>query len=183
MPNIKPFRTVNEYDVLNLFAYSGTLPVVAGTFVRILSGWEPGQELSELGSVGASYANTVSLRYGIAAKVGMTNLTGYSSIGMLLNDVRELDENGEKLIFKPRKAAEMQCVISGLAVPIATAGIFLYSGINGTPVAGNPAYSTGDGQLSTTPSPSSGQHAVAERVGTFLGPKSSNGFALFKLEL
>ena len=49
-------------------------------------------------------------------------------LGMLLYDVREDDENGEKLIFNPRKAAENDYVISGQAVPILTRGIVLYSG-------------------------------------------------------
>jgi len=70
----------------------------------------------------------------------------------LLNDVREVDENGEKLIFKPRKAAEMQCAVSGQAVPIAIRGVFLYSGIAGDPTAQGVAYATGDGGLSTTAS-------------------------------
>ena len=183
MPNIQPFRTLSEYDIVNMYAYSGALPVTKGTFVRILNGWDTSQELSELGSVGASYQNTVSLRYGVAARVGTTNATGLSSLGILLNDVRETDENGEKLIFNPRKASEMQVVLSGQAVPIAMKGIFLYSGCNGTPTAGAPAYSTGDGGLSTAPSQTSGNNPIAELVGKFLGPKNTAGHVLFKLDL
>jgi len=109
-------------------------------FVSIQSGWDTSQEFNELGAVGAAYANTVSLRYGVKAQVAKHSATGTRPFGMLLYDVRETDENGEKLIYKPRKAAEMQCAISGQAVPVVRRGMFLYSGIAGTPTAGAAAY-------------------------------------------
>lgn len=177
MPNIQPFRDVNEHDVVNLYAYSGTLPVTKGTIVIIQSGWEPSQELSELGAVGQAYGNTVSLRYGVAAQVAKHSVTGTRPFGMLLNDVRETDENGEKLIYKPRKAAEMQCVLSGQTVPVVRRGLFLYSGIAGTPSAGGTAYATGDGGLSAT-----ANDTVAEKVGVFLGRKNAKGHALVFLD-
>jgi len=180
MPNIQPFRTLNEYDVINLYRYSGTLPVTKGTVVAIQSGWDTSQELSELGAVASTYANTVSLRYGVVAAVKTHNTTGSHPLGILLNDVREVDENGEKLIFKPRKAAEMQCAVSGQAVPIAKRGMFLYSGINGTPTAGAAVYATGDGALST--SATSTTNAVEEKVGVFLGAKNAQGHALVFLD-
>jgi hypothetical protein len=181
MPNIQPFRTLNEYDIVNLYAYSGSLPVTKGTVVRIVgSGWDTTQEIQELGSVGASYSNTVSLRYGVASKVAQHSATGTACFGILLNDVREFDENGEKLIFNPRKAAEMQVAVSGQAVPIAVRGMFLYSGIAGAPTPGATAYATGDGGLSTTASAT--VHASTETVGKFLGVKNAQGHALVFLD-
>jgi len=80
---------------------------------------------------GNSYAGTLSLRYNLLAEVvkfpGTTDdgLTVPRPLGMLLHDVRTLDENGEDLRYNPRKADEMNVVVPGQAVPIVTRGIFL----------------------------------------------------------
>jgi hypothetical protein len=97
---------------------------------------------------------------------------------MTLLDIRELDENGEKLAFNPRKVAEMGVVISGQSVPVLTRGTVLYSGVTAT--AGQVAQIAfaGNGELvaSTT------LLAGATKVGTFLGT-SVNGIAPLKIEL
>jgi hypothetical protein len=174
MPNLRPFRDYDEHDVVNLFAYSGSLPVTKGTIVKIVgNGWKNTDELDMLGSPGASYGNTVSERYGVAAKVGTAG-SGEAGLGVLLYDVKETDENGEKLIFNPRKAAEMGVAISGQAVPVATRGVFLYSGVAGTPVAGGAAYWNGSEISSVT---------GANSIGTFLGAKDSDGNVLVKINL
>jgi hypothetical protein len=49
---------------------------------------------------------------------------GVRPLGILLRDIRNKDENGENLLYYPEKKAELQCVVSGEAVPIATKGIF-----------------------------------------------------------
>jgi hypothetical protein len=180
MPNLRPFRVVDEHDVVNLFKFSGTLPASKGTMVYIHSGWDADQDLQLLGSPGASFNNTVSQRYGVTARVAACNDSGQAAVGLLLYDVRETDENGEKLIFNPAKAAQMQCVLSGQAVPFATKGIFLYSGVGGTPVAGSPAYLGTDGGIT-----SAGllYNTTVTKVGSFLGQKDGRGFILFKLDL
>ena len=43
---------------------------------------------------------------------------------MTLNQTLLTDENGEKLLYNPVKRAELQAVLSGQAVPVATRGIF-----------------------------------------------------------
>ena len=53
--------------------------------------------------------------------------SGNAALGILLRDVREEDENGEKIRFYPEKKAELQCVASGEAVPVATKGIFTFT--------------------------------------------------------
>lgn len=176
---LKPFRDYSEHDVINLFSYSGNqdaLGVVAykGTVVKVVgSGFMPvavpfsglnGTVPVDLeGAVGASYPNTVSTRYAVTAKVGAAS-SGDNAIGITLYDVRELDENGEKLVFNPRKAAEMNVVISGQAVPVLTRGVISYSGsdIASTANPGDGVYlSTNAGELSTT-------NNLAGRVGTLL---------------
>jgi hypothetical protein len=98
---------------------------------------------------------------------------------MLLYSVRETDENGEKLIYNPRKAIENNWVISGCGVNIVTKGVFLYSGVGGTVTVGANAYLNSNAEISVTGDSAS----TATKVGKFLGPKDSNGVVLFKLEL
>ena len=49
---------------------------------------------------------------------------GIKPLGILLRDVRNKDENGENLLYYPEKKEELQCVVSGEAVPVATRGLF-----------------------------------------------------------
>lgn len=180
MPIIKPFRDVNEHDVINLYAFSGNssaLPVSKGTFVKVIgSGWRATDEqLVMLGSVGSSYNNTVSQRYGVLPKVAVA-ASGDTPIGMMLYDVRSVDENGEVLLYNPRKQAEMQCVLSGQAVPIAIRGMFLYSGILGTVTAGQTLYPDDLGGLRAN-------GAAGAAIATALGAKDDNGFALIKINI
>ena len=181
MPNIKPLRDVDEHVVINLFAFSGALPVSKGTLVRIETGYDAGADPLSLaaGTVGQSYQNTVSTRWVVPHKVSTAG-TGDRPIGMLLYDVRETDENGELLIFKPRKRWEMQTALSGEAVPILTKGLVLYTGVanNQSPTGGALAYIGAAGVLSTA-----GAGTSIVSVGRFLGPTDSNGWVLVKLEL
>jgi hypothetical protein len=174
MPNLLNFRDYDEHDVVNLFAYSGTLPVNKGTIVKIVgNGWKNTDELDMLGSPGNAYDNTVAERYGVAAKVGDA-ASGEAGLGILLYDVKETDENGEKLIFNPKKAAEMGVAISGQAVPVATRGTFLYDGVVGTPVAGASAYWDGSEISAVT---------GANVIGKFLGAKDADDNVLVKIDL
>ena len=187
--NLRPFRSYDENDVLNVFTYSGvaespSIVATKGAFVKIVApGFQPvagntlGNPIESLGPVGASYNNVVSDRYGAVPKVTLAT-SGSAVLGMTLLDIRELDENGEKLAFNPRKVAEMGVVTSGQAVPVLTRGVVLYSGVSAT--AGQVAQIAfaGQGELvaSTT------LLAGATKVGTFLGT-SVNGIAPLKIEL
>jgi len=111
----------------------------------------------------------------VTAKVVATT-SGETPVGMTLYDVKDVDENGELLKYKPRKAAEMQAVIPGQAVPVVTRGIFLIEDVGGTPAAGGVAYAGANGQVTAT-----SNNAVA--IGKFLGAKDDNNETLVKLEL
>jgi hypothetical protein len=50
--------------------------------------------------------------------------TGVPVLGMTLNQTLATDENGERLLYNPVKRAELQAVLTGQAVPVATRGIF-----------------------------------------------------------
>lgn len=188
--SLRPFRDYSEHDVLNLFAYdtsaltAGSISVTKGTLVKIGTGWknydssaELGGGLEFIGSAGTlDPTNVTSQRYGVVAKVIETT-TGETPLGMTLYDVKDADENGELLKYNPRKAAEMQAVIPGQAVPVVTRGIFLVKDVAGAPAAGGTAYAGVSGQISA----SSAGSAVA--VGKFLGAKDNNNDTLVKLEL
>ena len=195
MPTLRPFRDYDEKDVINLFGYSGafvdsSLQILAtkGTLVKVAgNGFRPDVEPIEmLGNMGAFNVNNwVGQRYGVVPKVTVCNVNGCTKpsdvpIGMLLFDVRELDENQLPLKYNPRKAAEMEAAISGQAVPIVTRGVFLYSGVvvsGGVPVqAGQPFYCGYNGTISTSgTAPTSGGVANllttpgSVPIGKFLG--------------
>jgi len=151
MPNLKGFRQYSEHDVVNLFSYSGDSTLVyKGTAVKVVGGLDLGSDtggIEALGSIGNSYSNTVSQRFGVAAKVAPAGGSD-AVLGLTLMDVRELDENGEKLVFNPRKAAEMGVVVSGQAVPVLTRGVVTYVGLTGN--AGASVYLGSAGALNTT---------------------------------
>lgn len=175
MPNIRPFQDYDEKDVINLYAFSGTLPATKGTLVKIQgNGWvSTGEANDMIGAAGEfSVGNTVAQRYGVAPKVAAAG-TGDRPLGVLLYDVRETDENGNKLIYRPQKMYEMECVLSGQAVPVLTRGVILYSGTTGTPTAGGLAYAGPSGGI---------EPFGTYTVGKFLGVKDTKGFTLIMLD-
>jgi len=186
--NLRPFRQYSENDVINLFAFSGAqenaaagIVATKGVAVKVAVGWnnQSGANPVELlGDVGASYLNVVSQRYGVAPKIQLA-ASGDAVLGLTLMDVRELDENGEKLVFKPQKAAEMGVVISGQAVPVLTKGLVTYSGASNVGV-GYVAYVSGAaGELAGA----SALPTNATKVGKWLSNNDSAGIALLKIEL
>lgn len=180
MPTFKPFEQISEYDVTNLFTYTGTFPVNKGTFVKAAgSGFIPSANMELLGGLGASYANTVSTRWGNPAKVGPVTSSGDATLGFLRYDGKETDENGEKYIYNPRKAAEQEVFVSGQTCPIVRRGLVLYSGIGGTPTANAAAYLDSNGGLNT----SGGGTTTATKVGQFLGAKDQWGCALVFIDV
>lgn len=189
--NLRPFRDYSEHEVVNLFAYSGaaensSVILTKGAAVKVSAeGFTVGptsssanQPIELLGNVGAAFPLSQSQRFGVRPKV--TLATSGDVLGLTLLDVRELDENGEKLIFNPRKAAEMNVVISGQAVPVLTRGVILYSGDGiAAATAGQHAVVSGSaGELANT----STLRTNEVSVGKFLGNAVSNT-ALIKIAL
>ena len=186
---LMPFRDYSEHDVINLFAFGdrsvtlGTSTVVyAGSAVKVQTGWSNTNELELLGDVGAAYANTVSERYGVTADVQYTEGgADEAALGLTLYDVREFDENGEALKFNPRKQDELQAVLSGQAVPIATRGVFLMATGAWASSAGilqdNDVFATGDGKVTSL-----GAKAVNNRIGRTLGGPDADGSVLVKFD-
>ena len=143
-----PFRQYSEHDVINMFAL-GTGYVNeslstsdngdAGVFVTIESGnlnvdtivYDSAYS-SYLGKtdypfVGANQYPSVSLKIKPAT-------SGDALLGITLRQTAQNDENGEKLLYYPQKAEELQCVLPGQSVPVATRGVFTFTSgaFNGT---------------------------------------------------
>jgi len=176
MATLRPFRQVNEHDVIGLFAFKTsdlTTATIAtkGAVVKIQSGWKATDELTLDSEIGASFGNVTSPRFNVPATVELCGQTD-TPIGILLQDVKNLDENGEALKFNPRKAAEIGAVIPGQSVPIATKGIFLLSGVGGAPAAGAKLHTAAAGDLSTTSANG------AKQVGICLGAADTNSCTL-----
>lgn len=130
-----PFRQYSEHDVINLFANDtvDSTPSTngngsAGVFVKVSAGnldLDPityATNDTVLGKtdypfLGAAQYPSVPLTFTAAT-------AGSPVLGITLNQTLLTDENGEKLLYNPVKRAELQSVLSGQAVPVATRGIF-----------------------------------------------------------
>jgi hypothetical protein len=187
---LEPFRDYSEHDVLNLFAFGDeavalntTTTVYAGSCVKVKTGWSASNETQDMiGNVGAGYANTISQRWGVASDVQYTaGGADEAALGITLYDVREYDENQEALKFNPRKQDELQCSLSGQAVPIATRGVFLMATGAWASSAGivqdQDVFATGNGQVTNV-----GAKAVNNRIGRTLGGPSTDGSVLVKFD-
>ena len=200
---LRPYRDYSEHDVVNLFAFDGAqnadgVIATAGTVVKVAgNGFQPVADKSLGGGTGflgtipvdlggtlsiPGLSNVVSNRYVLTAKVQAAN-SGSAPLGVTLISTQELDENGEKLVFNPRKAAEKGVVISGQAVPVLTRGIIVYSGTeidNAASVgAGVFISNLNAGELSTVDSTANGA-TPTNKVGTLLSKPVQN-IALIKL--
>ena len=60
MPTLRPFRNIDEKDVVNRYAFSGTYPQNKGILVALTgSGWVSNVDPTEmLGAPGAAFGNT-----------------------------------------------------------------------------------------------------------------------------
>jgi hypothetical protein len=181
---IKPFRSYDEHDVVNLFAFDGTAN--KGTLVKVSTGWSNTDSNGGITPVAnphaASYNGTVSQYHVLTPRVTEAGTGDAAPLGVMLNDVRITDDNGEYLIYKPARAAELSAVASGQAVPVLTKGLILYkvAGIS----AGHVAFSGPNGTITGAATvPGANTPATRTVVGKFLGATDSDGFALLKLDL
>lgn len=173
MPDLKAFRSYSENDVINLFAHTA-VSVKKGTVVKIdgNNGFQPVSSDNnstpvEISSYFDNDANLVSPMWGAVAKVTSVTAVADKAIGITLLDVQEVDENGEKLIFNPRKAAEKNVVIAGHVVPVLTKGVVLYQAaaadLPTSAVAGVDVYFNATASLTTA------SVVGSQKVGQLLG--------------
>jgi hypothetical protein len=182
MPNLLPFRDYSEHEVINL--YSCNTVATKGSLVKLIT--PVGKNVLNLSdiSVGNKFPNTINNNFDIIGQVEI--VTAYndvpSALGLLLYDVRETDENGERLIFNPRKMAEINAVLPIIhAVPILTRGIISINdidetarlgGAGGAPQLGAAAYVGNNGRIAVN---------GIIKIGKFLSTKDSNGYCLMKV--
>ena len=139
-----PFRQYDENDVINLFALDTTVapalnlsatatasgPADAGVFVSVSSAIS-----DQLGDPSHDFTDTYvgKVHGGSVGKVGYPKVpwkvqptaAGEAPLGITLKQTVAYDENGEKLLYHPQKQDELQAVLPGQAVPVATRGIFM----------------------------------------------------------
>ena len=132
-----PFRQYSDHDVINMFANqivddnpSTDGDGSAGVLVKVLSG-NLKKDVVEFAS-SSSYLGKTDYPFLGADKYPQVPLrciaatTGSPVLGVTLNQTIKNDENGEKLIYNPIKRDELQAVLSGQAVPVATRGLFTF---------------------------------------------------------
>ncbi len=132
-----PFRQYSDVDVINMFA-SDTVDAnpstngngSAGVFVKVSAG---NLDLDPIQYTATDITNTLgktdypflgAVQYPAVPLQFTAATAGVPVLGMTLNQTLATDENGERLLFNRVKRAELQAVLTGQAVPVATRGIF-----------------------------------------------------------
>ena len=132
-----PFRQYSDVDVINMFA-SDTVDAnpstngngSAGVFVKVSAG---NLDLDPISYTATDITNTLgktdypflgAVQYPAVPLQFTAATAGVPVLGMTLNQTLSTDENGERLLYNPVKRAELQAVLTGQAVPVATRGVF-----------------------------------------------------------
>ncbi len=151
---ILPFRQYSDHDVVNLYALANASVNTAttdsgagdaGVFVKISDGnfdndpitYQTNAYLGETASY--PFLGTTEMYPEVNLKVTPAT-SGDVPLGMTLYQTAKNDENGEKLLYNPTKREELQAMLPGQAVPIATKGIFTLA----SAAVDTPAPSVGD---------------------------------------
>jgi len=134
---ILPFRQYSDHDVVNMYAVvsadvltstTDTGAGDAGVFVKVSDGNFDNdpvtyQTNSYLGKTDYPFVGTTDMYPEVNLKItGSTS--GDIPLGITLYQTAKNDENGEKLLYNPQKQEELQAMLPGQAVPVATKGIF-----------------------------------------------------------
>ena len=137
---ILPFRQYSDHDVVNLFSVIGSDvndattdagAGDAGVFVKVSDGNFDADPItyqtnSYLGKTDYPFVGTTEMYPQVNLKI--TGAKGEDHcLGMTLYQTAKNDENGEKLLYHPQKQTELQAMLPGQAVPVATKGIFTLS--------------------------------------------------------
>lgn len=132
-----PFRQYNDHNVINLFAGDFSdgaaldTPFINGNndngvFVKVSEGDMTKAPVeyennSYLGKTNYPYIGRD--QYPVVPLKFVPATTGSACLGVTLNQTLTHDENGEKLIYYPQKALELQAVMTGEAVPVLSKGL------------------------------------------------------------
>jgi hypothetical protein len=143
-----PFRQYNEHDVINLFRANDTIltSIPSGASSGVAAPNQNGHhDNGVLVSIDTADFTKEPVEYGADAYLGKTdyphigrnqypkatptykvaNDTG--ALGVALRQTLTHDENGEKMLYYPQKALELNAVLPGQAVPVLTRGLITVS--------------------------------------------------------
>jgi hypothetical protein len=137
---ILPFRQYSDNDVVNLYALDSNSVLDAttdqgsgdaGVFVSITDGnWNNDpvtyQTNTYLGDTSYPFLGGTAMYPEVNLKINAAT-SGHHPLGITLFQTAKNDENGEKLLYNPTKQTELQAMLPGQAVPVATKGIFTLS--------------------------------------------------------
>ena len=199
MHKLLPFRQYAEKDVFNLaqldvsgatlsdlkpggsgFSYqnwSGT-GVKAATTNTTIGGDDPtltsNSYLGAIGGADQGFALQEGNAYPEATlKLDVAGASDLTWLGITLKPTLAFDENDEKLLYYRRKAEELQCVLPGETVPVATSGFFTLS--VGTDGAIGSAPTVGQGLSSAANGKFTAGGAADQDVGTVIATGTAGG--------
>jgi len=195
---LKPLLNINEHDIVPFYSFSGSIPQTKGVFVTVQgSGWNnsinpviagPSTTAGWYGEV--NQPNSLAPIYIVPSRVALSQ-PGDKPLGVLFYDVKEFGFLNYPLRFDPVRRAEAQCALSGEAVQVVRAGLFLVSGINYSYVTGT---GNGTGLATLANGTNSGVKADVNggwivttatdplAVGQILGSKDNQGFTLVDVD-
>jgi hypothetical protein len=186
--NFKPYRDVSEHDVINgVFQYNLATGSQATPVVIVGLGWSgDGNQIA--GNSPFNYPNITSPRWELKCSVRAA-VSGEKPFGVMLFDVKELNQFGYPFIWDTERKEENSCVVSGEAVPIARKGLFVVgpfgTGVSDLPSAGKFAVVKTTGDWGAVSSKTGALYSVSGLAipyelpvfGTYIGPKDADGYA------
>jgi len=172
--NLKPFRDIDEHEVLNYFS-TVEGDVTKGTFVQIVS-FDPdnhnGYGLSLPDVADGAFSST----YEVYAKVRKANgVTGGAATGVIGMTLVDVVSKNSYVVTAADSKRYYDKIPSGQAVPLLKRGLVELMGFSGVPNVGLRGYVTFDGQLAV------GNALTTPHVGTFLSTSGADGAALFQV--
>lgn len=172
--NIKPFRDIDEHEVINLYStVEGT--VSKGSFLQIVS-FDPDNHSGPGASLPDVPDGAYSVTYEVYAKVKLAQgVSGVATgvLGIALCDV--VPSFPSYVVTVGEQLAYFDKIPSGKAVPILKRGMVEIGGFSGTPYPGAKGVIGTDGQLVVAAA------STADNVGTFLSSSGADGFAVFQV--
>lgn len=176
--NLKPLNNLDEHDTYNFFALN-TATGAKGTPVVISNGWNNAQDMAISSTALQGNPNSVNIftpRWEVQARVRAA-VSGEKPFGVTLYDTLEHNQYGTSLLYDKQRREELQCALSGQAVPITRKGLLLVGPFTtGEGVAaGKYAVVKGTGDWGVASAVSGAAPAAA--FGEFIGGIDNQGYA------
>ena len=207
-----PFRQYNEHDVINIFSFDPAIVQSSSSS----NGATDNGIIVKVADNGKGSFNQDTITYGTDSYLGKTDypfvgadmypknplhITGtehnqiaQNVLGVTLLQTAKEDENGEKLLYNATKREELQAVLPGQSVPVATRGIFTFSdkafanatagSIKGSFQIGGAVVAMGTGTISGIAKPGAAKVPLIANVsgnviGTVIGTGERNGVGTY----